>query len=559
MADPTDRHPPVIKPVLTALLVVGAALRLWQYAANTSLWLDEIALVQNIVERPLWDLLATPLAYAQSAPKGFLLAEKAAATFFGPNEYALRFFPLLCSLGALIVFRRVAERVLVGLAAPVALALFATATPLVFFAAQVKQYSTDVFVAVLLLWIALRLEETADLSRRRAVWAAVAGAAAAWFSQPAVFVIAGLGLFLVVRAWGSFHLDRASWRRVALVLAVWCVSAVGAVAAELATVSPQTSEYMHRFWADAMLPVNALRGREALWPVEHLKDLFGARRAATLAYPAASLYLALTAFGLALLWRRRRDAALFLILPIGLTLAAAAARQYPFADRLILFLLPGFFLAIAETIEGARERVAKLSPILGVAALLALAGPALYRTAPPPVHRIQDLKPALFYMQARRRPGDVVYVYYRGGPSVTFYGARYGLRPDDYVSGGCHLEDTRRYMEEVDRFRGHARVWLVAADISRGRSPTDDLVRYLDAIGARLDSLTVPSRAPSEWDVVPAGVFLYDLSDTARLGKSDARSFPLTTGERRSSRLSCDEGPITVDPARRAARLSSRD
>ena len=154
---------------------------------------------------------------------------------------------------------------------------------------------------------------------------------------------------------------------------------------------------------------------------------------------------------------------------------------------------------------------------MGIAALIALAGPALYRTAAsPPVYRVQDLKPALAYMQARRRPGDAVYVYYGAGPSVTFYGARYGLSASEYVTGGCYPGDERRYLEEIDRFRGRPRLWLVAADVSWNRSASEDIVLYLDAIGARLDAFVVPAHTASPWNVVPASVFLYDLSDPAR-------------------------------------------
>lgn len=153
--------------LLLAIVIIGTGLRLWQYAANTSLWLDEIAVTRNVLDRPLWDLLTVPLAYDQVAPKGFLLAEKVAATVLGPNDYTLRLFPLICSL-ALVAFWRAAERVLDGLAALIAVALFAAAAPFVVFAAQVKQYSTDVAVAVLLLWLALDLEAR-GVSPRRAL------------------------------------------------------------------------------------------------------------------------------------------------------------------------------------------------------------------------------------------------------------------------------------------------------------------------------------------------------------------------------------------------------
>jgi hypothetical protein len=128
---PGSTPSPVVSSALIALVAIGAGLRLMQYIGNPALSLDEIAVARNVLERNLWDLLATPLAYDQTAPKGFLIATKFVTSVFGSSDYALRLFPLLCSLAALIGFWRVAARILDGAGALVAVALFATALPVV--------------------------------------------------------------------------------------------------------------------------------------------------------------------------------------------------------------------------------------------------------------------------------------------------------------------------------------------------------------------------------------------------------------------------------------------
>jgi hypothetical protein len=181
----------------------------------------------------------------------------------------------------------------------------------------------------------------------------------------------------------------------------------------------------------------------------------------------------------------------------------------------------------------------------------------LYRiTTAPPVYRIQDIKPPLAHLQANRRPGDVVYVYYRGGPSVFFYARAYGLGPNDYLTGGCYPTNERRYLEELDGFRGRSRVWLVIADSSPQRTSTDDLVAYMDAIGLRLDSFTIPSRPPNASNMAATGVFLYDLRDEDRSAKFAAASFPIKTSNYLPEWLRCDKGPVTVDPARRVSNMT---
>src|SRR5687767_582047 len=99
----TERQEKAISWLLLAIVIIGAGLRLAQYLAAPALFFDEIAVARNILERSFWDLLTMPMAYNQSAPKGFLLAEKLATHVLGPSDYALRLFPLICSLGALFI------------------------------------------------------------------------------------------------------------------------------------------------------------------------------------------------------------------------------------------------------------------------------------------------------------------------------------------------------------------------------------------------------------------------------------------------------------------------
>jgi len=108
--------------ILNGLVVLGVGLRLWEYIFNRSLYLDEILLARSIVGMPLGELLTKPLLMDQVAPRGFLLIERLAVMVFGPSEWGLRLFPFLCGILSVILFRRLAERVLTG-AGP-ALALF---------------------------------------------------------------------------------------------------------------------------------------------------------------------------------------------------------------------------------------------------------------------------------------------------------------------------------------------------------------------------------------------------------------------------------------------------
>jgi hypothetical protein len=522
------------------LTVVGVALRVWQYVGNPSLWMDELLLTRNILDRSSWALMAGPLADYQVAPRGFLLTEKVVLAALGPSEYGLRLFPFLCSVVGLIAFWRVARRVLDGFAPAIALALFATAAPLIAYTSQVKQYSTDVAVAVLLLWLALGLEGSA-VSTRRALWSGFAGMIAVWFSQPAVFVLAGLGASLALRAWP--HRSSADGRRLAALgptLALWSASALASILAGLAGTGPATRDALRQYWAAGFPPAPPGLALEMRWPFHQVKDLLGSGWASSLGYLYPGIFVAFILVGYLVLWRRRPGATMLIVAPVGVALAAAAANQYPFSDRLILFLVPGFLLAIAAGIEWIRERA---SSILGGFGLIVALPPIALALIPVlttlPVYQFENVKPVLSHLQARWRSDDRLYVYYAARPAMSFYGTRYRFSENDYVSGGCHRGASRHYFEELDAFRGQPRVWVLVTHALATYRERDDILRYLDAIGVRRDAFTIEPHTAIPNYSLPAEVFLYDLSDPGRLLTATAGAFPVLGPETPSAQSAC--------------------
>jgi hypothetical protein len=111
---------------------------------------------------------------------------------------------------------------------------------------------------------------------------------------------------------------------------------------------------------------------------------------------------------------------------------------------------------------------------------------------------------------------------------VSFYGPQYGLRGDEYVIGGCHRGDPRAYLRELDRFRGHQRVWVLISHALPHLQELPMIISYLDHIGVQRDSLAIPARI---WYELPGTAnvhaYLYDLSDKARLGSLSVDTFPI--------------------------------
>lgn len=513
-------------------------MRVWQYLANSSLWVDEAALARNIADRSPGELLQ-PLDYAQVAPAGFLLVEKAFVSLLGDGELALRLFPLLCGLAALPIFWRLASRVLAGWWGVYALGLFALATPLVYFSSQVKQYSSDVAATVVVLAAAvwLRSGSGADLFPR-ARRAAIAGAAVAWLSQPVAFVLAGSGATLAWCAWRERR--PAALRASLLVCAAWAASSGLAAALAVRNVSPADRAYLDWYWSNGLMPFPPASFADALWVWDRLTWLFGAfvtglrRTNGGLGYPWSQVFVGLTMVGYFAIWRVRRDMALILLMPVVVVILAAAFQLYPLSGRVVTFLIPVLLIPVAAgagfVIDALPARVQLLAPVLLAIAI----GSPIYATllALPP-ERTEHLRPVMEAVSRHRLPGDAVYVYYGAGQAFLYYAPRFGLTPRDYVLGRCSVTDQRAYLRDLDAFRGRSRLWLVSTHARLAADEFRTMVGYLDSIGRRVQAFE--QQATSRVASQAAYGLLYDLSDAGRLASATADTYPVP--------------PVPVDPA----------
>lgn len=509
------------------LLMAGAALRLWQYLANSSLWIDEAALAHNIRTRDAVALIG-PLDGAQVAPPGFLLIEKAVVSAIGDSELALRAFPLASGIAALFLFGAIARRLFPGWPALAAVGLFSLGIPFIYFAAQLKQYSSDIAAALALLLMALGLAR--DASSRRRLWlVALGGAGLVWLSHTAVFVAIGIltaQVILVVQ-----DEARGARRRALIPMAVWTASAALASAHALSTVTAADGEYFRWFWADGMMPLPPRSLADLLWLPRKIVWVFGAFGPGLgwtnggLHYRWSPLFALVMAAGFAALFRRQRDAALFLALPVVTVLALSALSIYPFTARLLAFVTPFLLLA---TVEGARWIALDVPRGWNVVTLpiLAILGgaPVFAAASALPPSYVQHLRPVMTYLVSHRSPSDAVFVFYGAIPAFDYYAARMALPGERTIFGRCAVGDPRDYLRQLEPLRGVGRAWMVVTHTQR-EGELELMLAYLDRIGRRLDAVVVP--ASNRRYIEEAAAFLYDLSDPARLAAASADTFPI--------------------------------
>ncbi|MGD9602557.1 MAG: ArnT family glycosyltransferase [Gammaproteobacteria bacterium] len=533
---------------LLVLLGLGIALRVFQYLSGPDQWLDEIALSKAVLDLDFAALWFGPLPYDQVAPPGFLMLQKLLIVIFGPQDAVFRLVPFLSSVAALLLFCSIARRYLDGAAAFTAVLLLATAGPVIMFGGLHKQFSSELFASVAMLFLALRsLDSRSD--RRETIFQTASGVMLLCLSHAASFMATAI-LPSLLMTWRAAPRDRMVRLRSRIAITVtWGLTAAGLAVLRVRHSDPTSRGKLDAYWAAGYPPSDPLQWPH--WLVDQLRMLLGTGgEQASLAYPIPQLFLLLMLLGFVALACRRSMVAGVLACPIVAVLVAAGLRLYPFHDRTILFLLPSLFLCagvaieelarIAHRVGGCRRVTARLGTAgaLGILATL----PIVWN--PPPYHMGQVAR-VLDYIAERRQPGDRVYAYYGAGPAVLFYGARYGFRDSDILIGGCHRGNLAAYEEELGSFRGAARVWVVLTHAIAQYGSREGILGFLDRAGTQRDHHVIPSTMVAG-SPTPAEVFLYDL---ARMPIVDASVQSITAdaaATRAFNRDACDFGPFRM-------------
>ena len=338
-----------------SLIILGAALRVWVYLANRSFWMDEASLYGNLNGKAILDF-SSHLQGDQLAPFGFLILERLLVGILGASRYVVRFVPLVCGLSSLWLFKSLAVRWLPYASGLVALALFALSDDLIYYASELKPYSGDLLVSLGALAATARLRGPGD-ERAMAILGLLA-LAAPWFSFSSVFVIAGCGIGLVIDR--AVHREGKKLGWLLAIAAAWSLSTVLAYLASSWLLDPGTSMYI--FWDFAFPPLlPSTRANLVKLGGIVLEVFVNPLNLVAPVFPVFGVALPLVLLILGGRSLIRRDRAVFLILaiPILLAFAAAAARRYPFHGRLILPLVPAFYLMIAEGAGWVRQRAGR--------------------------------------------------------------------------------------------------------------------------------------------------------------------------------------------------------
>ncbi|MCU0913338.1 MAG: glycosyltransferase family 39 protein [Planctomycetes bacterium] len=313
---------------LWGFLAFGLLARSVRYFLQFPLWEDECFLCVSVFQRGFQELLR-PLEYHQVAPGFFLWIEKAATLLFGFNELALRLVPFLCSLAGLFLFYHLVSRLVRGTARLFAVAFFAVSYPGVRYAAEAKQYGTDLFVSLVGVVLFVEwLRRPAARTWRVAllIWCPLA----ILLSYPALFTVGAIGLLWLVLT--IRHRLRGQWPWWVAFHAAAALSVGGVFLLVVRSQIGAELGFMSEYWGDTFPP------RDSLFAF--VKWMIVTHTGALLAHPAGAenggsvvTALFVTLGLIAFLRCGKPKTALLFWLPLALHFAAAVLRRYPYGGH----------------------------------------------------------------------------------------------------------------------------------------------------------------------------------------------------------------------------------
>ena len=487
------------------IVALGIFLRLRYYLLNRSLWADEASLALNIVTKNFRELTQL-LDYHQAAPIGYLFIEKFLILVFGNLDYVLRLFPLFAGILATYLIYKIA-RASFGTVGLLAASLFSISWMLVHYSTELKQYSSDVMVALLLVYLGINcLKE--NVGGKEFLTLGIVGAIVIWVSHPSVFIMVGVGFALVLEKFT--RRDYVPWIWVLGVGTIWLASFGLEYLVSLQHIV--SDGYLIDYWNRAYVP-NPPWTNKAWYISTFYTFLFYTYHRGD--NVMALITLVFCGIGFFSLVIRNRKTALLIISPFVVVAIVSMLQRYPLKNRFMLFLVPFAFLLITEGIRTIYWLIAKWKPNIAtiVSGLLALTiiwqiAPITYEKA---ISRTkEDIRPVLVYIAENKQPDDILYVFHRTEPTFRYYAPFYGLDSGNVIIG---VADTRKqitlhyYYDDVVSLIGNQRVWFLFSEVVEcvncAEEDTQEFyLEIIDEFGTLIDS----------YDGSGANAYLYDLS-----------------------------------------------
>ena len=321
------------KLALISIFAAGILLRIFVYCRNISFWGDEASIALNLINKSYLELFKG-LDYLQVAPPGFLILSKFILNIFNPKidyirDLLLRFFPFVFSCLSLLVFYKFSKNFIKDKKTLLfASTLFAFNPCAILYAAQLKQYSLELLVSVVLMSLFYRIIITNKIRIADFVLIPLS----MWFSLSSLIISASGFIILLFKK--SFNFIK--------LLPAYLLSFVVFDFFSLKSIKQVNYAGMYHWWSTGY---GFFDLRHPMRLFIRFGELFSFDK--TSAECLGIFFIFLILFSLIFSKKFNLLSKVFLSLPILITIILSGLSLYPIEARLILFLLPSFSIIIA--------------------------------------------------------------------------------------------------------------------------------------------------------------------------------------------------------------------
>ncbi len=483
------------KTICRLVVLLGIILRIAQFLYNRSLTEGEAPLAMNIIERSFGDLFRT-LDYNQAAPIGFLFLQKLFSLLLGTGEMALRMLPLITGIMAIYIFYRLAHQTIDEIAVVFAMILFAVCDHLIYFTSEIKPYSSDVTIALIITILGYSLVKSKPSLKSLLIFSIIT-AVSLWFSFAALFIWLGFAVIIFYQSTKK----QIAWYVLLISVALPAASLLTYNLISLRHIANQES--LTGVWQAAFMPLPPRSFADIKWFALVFLRMFKF----PLGFSIYELTLAFLCFltGIIIYIRGKKIILVMFLLPILITMLASGLKLYPFEGRLLLFLTPALFIIISQGLSHIYKSLKAKSAISAYALLLIFflypVGNASYHLIRP--RAPEEFRPAMEYLNDRYQVEDIVYVYYASANAFQYYTYRLGFTPEHRI-GIESRANWSAYKNDLALLLGQKRVWVIMSHIARTFGVDEEKLfeTYLNDLGKQIEHRQFPG----------AAVFLYDLS-----------------------------------------------
>ncbi len=472
--------------IIGGIFLLGTVIRLYELDVR-SLWRDEawVALLASS------DNLSSAFFTQWPIPPFFISSIYISVHLFKNNEWFLRIIPALFGIGGMVLLYYGVRNWLGKFEAAGSLILFSFTPVLISYSRELKQYTGDIFFALLLIILAEYLLQNIN---RLLPWImlALSGSISLWFSFPMVFVLAAIGiitLWYTINHITSTTTDNSMEKYGPLLywITAFIFIMLSFIMLYFIIIRNQLSEGLESYWSGSF-PVLSGIGPFFNWFILSVWSFF--------VYYWNGYAALVIPFYILGLWELYETKRLRILSYWGtifvLLLIASFFHRYPFVgNRTILFTAPFFIILFMCGLKSAwrlskSNYIWKFIACIGILLLAVQTADAavyykkdkgyLWYTQIPRNH---NMRSALLKLMEVRKENEPLYVYYGGDLAFEYYSKHYfrnsfnpvyigKMHRDNY---SAYIHDMKPLIEEKKPF------WLLATHVDGNElSYIDDVI-----------------------------------------------------------------------------------